>query len=79
MLQAGARERASDFAGVALGIDARERIFFPAMAADLGELERDGMHPEIIFLDASDEVLARRYSETRRPHPLAQSGRQRSR
>ena len=38
------------------------------------ELERAGTHPEVLFLDASDEVLARRYSETRRPHPLGHSG-----
>ena len=33
-----------------------------------------GFHPEVLFLDASDEVLARRYSESRRPHPMAESG-----
>jgi UPF0042 nucleotide-binding protein len=60
--------------GVALGIDAREKIFFPQWPQAFAEIERDGFHPEILFLDASDEVLARRYSETRRPHPLAQSG-----
>ena len=32
------------------------------------------MHPEVLFLDASEEVLARRYSETRRPHPLGYTG-----
>jgi UPF0042 nucleotide-binding protein len=61
-------------AGVALGIDARERLFFPQWPRIFADLERDGVHPEIIFLDASDEVLARRYSESRRPHPLAESG-----
>jgi UPF0042 nucleotide-binding protein len=61
-------------AGVALGIDARERLFFPQWPRIFSELEADGVHPEIIFLDASDEVLARRYSESRRPHPLAESG-----
>lgn len=61
-------------AEVALGIDARERLFFPQWPRVFSELEADGVHPEIIFLDASDEVLARRYSESRRPHPLAESG-----
>ncbi len=61
-------------AGVALGIDARERLFFPQWPRVFSELEAEGVHPEIIFLDASDEVLARRYSESRRPHPLAESG-----
>jgi UPF0042 nucleotide-binding protein len=60
--------------GVALGLDARERLFFPEWPRIFAELERDGYQPEIIFLDAADEVLIRRYSETRRPHPLAQGG-----
>jgi UPF0042 nucleotide-binding protein len=69
-----ARERDPAIANVALGIDARERIFFPRWPEVLDELKRDGFVPEIIFLDASDHVLARRYSESRRPHPMAQTG-----
>jgi UPF0042 nucleotide-binding protein len=69
-----ARESGKDFAGVALGIDSRERIFFAQWPAISAELEREGATPEVLFLDASDEVLARRYSETRRPHPLGHSG-----
>lgn len=69
-----AREHDPKIAGVALGIDARERLFFPQWPQVFAELEHDGFKPEIIFLNASDEVLARRYSESRRPHPLAQSG-----
>jgi UPF0042 nucleotide-binding protein len=69
-----ARERESAIVNVALGIDARERIFFPQWPQVLDELARDGFIPEIIFLDASDEVLARRYSESRRPHPMAEGG-----
>jgi len=69
-----ARERTPAIANVALGIDARERIFFPQWPQVLDELERDGFIPEIIFLDASDAVLSRRYSESRRPHPMAESG-----
>jgi RNase adapter protein RapZ len=69
-----ARERDPAIANVALGIDARERIFFPQWPQVLDELKRDGFVPEIIFLDASDDVLARRYSESRRPHPMAQTG-----
>jgi RNase adapter protein RapZ len=60
--------------GVALGIDARERLFFPQWPKFLAELESAQIRPEILFLDASDEVLARRYSESRRPHPMAESG-----
>jgi RNase adapter protein RapZ len=69
-----ARESGKDFAGVALGIDSRQRIFFAQWPTISAELEREGMRPEVLFLDASDEVLARRYSETRRPHPLGHSG-----
>ncbi|HTT78014.1 MAG TPA: RNase adapter RapZ [Candidatus Binataceae bacterium] len=61
-------------ATVALGIDARERIFLPRWPQVFDELEREGIKPEIIFLDASDPVLARRYSESRRPHPMAENG-----
>jgi len=69
-----ARESGKDFAGVALGIDSRQRLFFSQWPAISAELERAGTHPEVLFLDAADEVLARRYSETRRPHPLGYSG-----
>jgi UPF0042 nucleotide-binding protein len=62
------------FKGVALGVDARERLFFPRWPDVFADLERAGIRLDIIFLDASDEVLARRYQESRRPHPLAESG-----
>jgi UPF0042 nucleotide-binding protein len=69
-----ARRHDPKIAGVALGIDARERLFFPQWPQAFAELERDGLTPEVIFLNASDDVLARRYSESRRPHPLAETG-----
>jgi UPF0042 nucleotide-binding protein len=60
--------------GVALGVDSRERLFFPQWPRVFAELDAAGIYPEVIFLDASDDVLARRYSESRRPHPMAASG-----
>jgi UPF0042 nucleotide-binding protein len=69
------RQSGKDYAGVALGIDSRQRSFFSQWPAISEELEQQGTRPEVLFLDASDEVLARRYSETRRPHPLGYSGR----
>jgi RNase adapter protein RapZ len=72
MKLADGHERA--ISGVALGVDARERLFFPQWPQTFAELERSGFRPEILFLDASDEILARRYSESRRPHPMAESG-----
>ncbi len=68
-----ATERDPGLSGVGLGIDARERLFFPQWPHIFSELERDGFLPEVLFLDASDEVLVRRYSESRRPHPLAEN------
>ncbi len=66
-----ALERDPALKGIALGIDARERLFFQDWPRVFVELERRHYRPEVIFLDASDEVLMRRYSETRRPHPMA--------
>src|SRR5262245_8575305 len=56
---------------VALGIDARERGFLDGCRAALATLRAAGHGLEILFLDAPDEVLLRRFSETRRRHPLA--------
>ena len=41
---------------------------FPRLVA---EIDRDRIHPVLLFLEASEETLLRRFSETRRPHPLA--------
>lgn len=59
---------------LALVIDLRQRKFFPQCSAILQALEQSGTSLEILFLDARDEVLIRRYSETRRQHPLAAGG-----
>ncbi|MCC6544478.1 MAG: RNase adapter RapZ [Nitrospirae bacterium] len=56
---------------IALGIDIRERDFFADFENILKELMADGCPIEIVFLEARDEMLVRRFSETRRPHPLA--------
>lgn len=65
-----ATERYPDLIGVALGVDPRERLFFQMWPQAFNALASEGFAPEIIYLDAADEVLVRRYSETRRPHPL---------
>lgn len=54
---------------VALGIDLRERQFFADSPGVLDELHRSGYRVEILFLDAANDALVRRFSETRRPHP----------
>ena len=58
---------------VALGIDVREGQFFDRVFGDLDTLKEMGFGHEILFLDASDETLIRRFSETRRRHPLGDS------
>ncbi|TAK03390.1 RNase adapter RapZ [bacterium] len=59
---------------IALGIDLREGLFLQSWPEVLAELRAVGHWVEVLFLDAADEVLLRRFSETRRPHPLAGEG-----
>jgi RNase adapter protein RapZ len=59
---------------IAFGIDLRERAFFQELPDVIDQARRQGHHVELLFLDAADEVLVRRFSETRRPHPLAEGG-----
>jgi UPF0042 nucleotide-binding protein len=59
---------------VGLGIDVRSGAFLEGAGAALDELTARGFVPDVLFLDASDEALARRFSETRRPHRLATGG-----
>ncbi len=59
---------------VAFGIDLRGAQFIEGWQSVLAETRRSGHHVEVIFLDASDELLLRRFNETRRPHPLQGSG-----
>lgn len=61
-----------DMAKVAIVVDVREPRFLSRFPAVLGKLRRmRNLRPALIFLDASDATLLRRFSETRRPHPLA--------
>ncbi len=59
---------------LAFVIDVREGSFLKDAPHALDEARRAGHHVEVLFLDASDEALTRRYSETRRRHPLSGSG-----
>ncbi|RJQ15338.1 MAG: RNase adapter RapZ [Nitrospiraceae bacterium] len=54
---------------VAIGVDIRERKFLTRFADTVAAL-RKSRKEEIIFLEASEDVLVRRFKETRRPHPL---------
>ena len=55
----------------AVGVDAREGAFLQSAREVFQALRRDGHQLEILFLDADDDVLVRRFSETRRRHPLS--------
>lgn len=59
---------------VAFVIDARSGAMFAEAGAALDALAAAGERPHLIFFDASDETLLRRYSESRHRHPLATSG-----
>jgi RNase adapter protein RapZ len=59
------------YRGIALGIDIRERDLAGNFGRMYSELVEAGYEVELLFLEASDEVLVRRFSETRRPHPLS--------
>jgi UPF0042 nucleotide-binding protein len=61
------RER---FARIAIVVDVRAGDPTIALAAMRGALEGRGIRPRVVFLEASDEVLIRRFSETRHRHPL---------
>ena len=57
---------------VGIGMDSREKAFLTRYREAFGEVERLGIRIEVLFLDAEEDVLLRRFSETRRVHPLAQ-------
>ncbi len=59
---------------IALVCDMRGGAFFNHLFKALHELEENEINHEILFLEASDEVLLRRYKETRRRHPLSDMG-----
>ena len=63
-------QRGDEVQNVALGIDIRERGFFEDFSSNQAHLKTQGYRVELLFLEAQDEILVRRFSESRRPHPL---------
>lgn len=59
---------------VGLGIDVRTGAFLSGAEQTLSTFEAEGHEVRVIFLDCADDVLVRRFSETRRPHALALGG-----
>lgn len=64
-------ELAPGFDRIAVVTDVRAPGFAAEFPRLLAGLDRERIEPTLLFLEASDEVLVRRFSETRRPHPLA--------
>lgn len=65
----------SDISKVVLGLDVRADKSFDNVEQVLTALKKKGYQYEILFMDASDEVLIKRYKETRRAHPVNPTGR----
>lgn len=63
-----------DIRRIALGVDVREGEYLAHLLEILQELKAKGHPSEVLFLEAGDESLVRRYHETRRRHPLAGEG-----
>ena len=60
---------------IAAVMDLRGGEMFHSLADSINKLQdATSLTPRVLFLDAADEVLVRRYKETRRSHPLANSG-----
>ena len=59
-----------EITNVAFGVDIRERIFFPELPGMLKQVKDLGHSVRLLFLEAREDVLVRRFSESRRPHPL---------
>ena len=55
---------------IAVAVDVRGRSMFDDLFVALDQLQADGVRHQILFLDCADDVLVRRYSETRRRHPV---------
>ena len=65
---------AGEVSRIALVVDAREGRFLGDAPRVIQEVRQKGSDVQVLFLDASDDSLVRRYSETRRRHPLAGEG-----
>jgi RNase adapter protein RapZ len=60
---------------IAAVVDVRSRAFTTDLHTSISELEARSVHPRVVFLEASDDALVRRFEGVRRPHPLQGEGR----
>lgn len=65
----------TDINDVAIGVDIRSGVYLEQLSECLRQLKELKYNYEILFLDSNDDVLIKRYKETRRNHPLARAGR----
>jgi UPF0042 nucleotide-binding protein len=73
MVELGSQSDAS-MENLAVGIDVRGGEFFEDLNESLGELDRGGVPYRIIFLEADEAALIKRFKETRRAHPIHAAG-----
>lgn len=59
---------------IAMGVDVRGREFFDDLSSALKTMDQAGTKPMVLFLEADEDILVRRYKETRRRHPLSPQG-----
>jgi UPF0042 nucleotide-binding protein len=74
LAELGGRTR-GNVSRMAAVVDVRTGSFFTDLTAAMTDLRTQGSDPRVIFLEASDETLVRRYESVRRPHPLQGDGR----
>src|SRR6202167_3661560 len=65
----------ANLTGVAAVVDVRSRAFSTDLKSAITELGVRGVAPQVVFLEASDDTLVRRFDSVRRPHPLQGTGR----
>lgn len=70
-----AYDKDNDIDNVAIGVDIRSGVYLELLSKSLEKLKASDYNYEILFLDSNDDVLIKRYKETRRNHPLARDGR----
>ncbi len=70
-----ARRAKGSLPRIAAVMDVRSRAFTTDLRSTVRELSSRGIRPQVVFLEASDEVLVRRFDSVRRPHPLQEDGR----
>ena len=74
MVDLGSRT-SGDVTRIAVVLDVRSRAFTDDLAAEIKDLDARGYRPRVLYLEASDEALIRRYEANRRQHPLQGGGR----